>query len=130
MNFLSKILLLTLAVLVCATGPAWAAKNCKAKEEVLERKIALARERGNQHRVAGLEQALANVRRYCRDGSMRGKAGMNLADKREEVQERRQELEEARLKGDPEKIAKRERKLREAEREMAAAEQELNALDR
>ena len=101
--------------------------GCQRKEQILERKLAIAKARGNMNQAASLEIALSKVRLYCTDGSLRAKAEMNLADKREEVLEREEELEEARAKGDPKKIAKRERKLREARREMEQAERELGA---
>ena len=129
MNALHKTVLITAASVFFLAGNAWAAKDCARKEQILERKIAIAKSRGNNpYRIANLERALANVRLYCTDQSQRGKAEMNLLDKREEVLEREADLEEARAKGDAEKIAKRERKLREARREAAAAERELKAL--
>lgn len=112
------------------TAPAQANRNCQAKEEAIERQLEQARSYGNTNRAAGLERALANVRRYCTDDSLRGRAEMEVVDKREEVLEREIELEEARAKGDAKKIAKREEKLREAREELAEAERELGRLSK
>ena len=130
MNRLRNAALLCCASVLLTAGPAWGDRNCERKEQILERKLAIAKTRDNPHQVAGIEQALANVRLYCTDHSLRGKAEMKLLDKREEVGERRAELEEARAKGEAKKIAKRERKLAEAEAELAEAERELKALQR
>ena len=119
-----------LGCLLLAAGPAWAYRDCATKEQMLERKIAIAKSRGNANQVEGLERALVNVRRYCTDASQRGKAEMKLLDKREEVMEREADLETARLKGDAKNIAKREKKLREAQAEAAKAERELNSLNK
>ena len=128
MNIIHKTALLTVASVFLLAGNAWAYKDCKAKEQMLERKIAIAKAHGNPHKVTGLERALANVRLYCTDDSLRGKAEMKALDKREEVMEREADLEEARATGDAKKIAKREKKLAEARAEAAEAEKELKAL--
>jgi hypothetical protein len=123
-----KIALLLLAGILLTADPSHANQGCKTKEQILESKIAIAKSKGNTSQVAGLEEALGNVRLYCNDGSLRGKAAMKLEEKREKVMEREAELEEAREKDGAKKIAKREEKLAEALREMADAERELKEL--
>ena len=123
-------LLLALVGMALGAGSVSANAGCKKKEQILTEKIALAKARGNQHQVAGLEEALAHVRTYCTDDSLRAKAAMKVADKRQEVMERETDLEEARQKNDPKKIAKREKKLQEARLELEQAEKKFNALPR
>jgi len=128
MHALLKPCLLAFAGILLTVGPALAGRNCEVKEQILEKKIAIAKARGNSRQLAGLERSLANVRQYCTDDSLRGNAEMKVLEKQEKVMEREAELEEARAKGDAKKIAKRERKLHAAQAEVAAAEQELKAL--
>lgn len=101
--------------------PADAYRDCKAKEEALQRQLEMARRHGNTGRVQGLERALANIRTWCTDDSGKSRAEMTVLDKEREVFERETELEEARQSGKPDKIAKRERKLQEARRELERA---------
>lgn len=113
---------------VLMATPSLAQENCKRKEAVLERKLAIAKSHGNTHQVAGLEEALARVRLYCSDESLLGKAEMKVEEKREKVFEREADLQEARQKGDAKKISKREKKLTEAREELAEAERKRDAL--
>lgn len=96
-------------------------KGCQAKESMLVWKLAEARENGRTGQVQGLERALANVRTWCTDGSLKAKADLDLWEKEQEVAEREKDLQEARAGGKPEKIAKRERKLEKARRELEQA---------
>lgn len=100
-----------------AKGP----KGCQAKEATLQWKLAEAKENGRTGQVEGLERALANVRTWCTDGSLKAKADLELWEKEQEVAEREQDLRDAKAGGKPDKIAKRERKLAEAKRELEAA---------
>lgn len=122
------VMLFFVAVVVLNARPALAYPDCKRKEEILERKIAVAKSHGNTRQAAGLERSLENVRRYCTGDSLKAKAEMKVADALEEVAEREADLEKARAKGDAGKIAKREKKLREAQQELTGAEQLLQGL--
>ena len=82
----------------------------------------------NDAALAGLETALSEVRRWCRDDSLLGKAEMRVQEKRAEVAEQELELREAQATGKADKIAKRERKLREAREELQEAIAERDAL--
>lgn len=105
-----------------------AASGCAAKEAHIQAKIAAAKQQGNSSALAGLETALREVRRWCRDDSLLGKAEMRVQEKRAEVAEQELELKEAQLSGKADKIAKRERKLREAQEELQEALHERDAL--
>lgn len=122
--------LLALAVLLVfmPAGGAEAASGCAAKEAHIQAKIAAAKQQGNDAALAGLETALSEVRRWCRDDSLLGKAEMRVQEKRAEVAEQELELREAQATGKADKIAKRERKLREAREELQEAIAERDAL--
>lgn len=105
-----------------------AASGCASKEAHIQAKIAAAKQQGNDAALAGLETALSEVRRWCRDDSLLGKAEMRVQEKRAEVAEQELELREAQATGKADKIAKRERKLREAREELQEAIAERDAL--
>lgn len=105
-----------------------AASGCAAKEAHIQAKIAAAKQQGNDAALAGLETALSEVRRWCRDDSLLGKAEMRVQEKRAEVAEQELELREAQATGKADKIAKRGRKLREAREELQEAIAERDAL--
>ena len=127
---MQRSVLLTLAgllVLMPAAG-AEAASGCASKEAHIQAKIAAAKQQGNDAALAGLETALSEVRRWCWDDSLLGKAEMRVQEKRAEVAEQELELREAQATGKADKIAKRERKLREAREELQEAIAERDAL--
>ena len=113
--------LFCLCLVFASTAQAGDGRGCKAKEEAVQRQLEQARQYGNTNRVRGLERALANIRTWCTDDSLKSRAEMKVLDKEQEVFEREAELEEARQGGKPDKIAKRERKLQEARRELEQA---------
>ncbi len=116
---------------IAPAAPADAASGCAAKEAHIQAKIAAAKQQGNDDALRGLETALREVRRWCRDDSLMGKAEMRVQEKRAEVAEQELELREARLAGrTADKIAKRERKLRKAQEELRQAIAERDALKR
>ena len=127
---MQRSVLLTLAgllVLMPAVG-AEAASRSASKAAHIQAKIAAAKQQGNDAALAGLETALSEVRRWCRDDSLLGKAEMRVQEKRAEVAEQELELREAQATGKADKIAKRERKLREAREELQEAIAERDAL--
>lgn len=125
---MKRLILLTCFCLMLMPAPAFADKNCEAKEQRLQQQLEFAHQHGNTHRAAGLERALANVKTWCTDTSLKSKAEMKVLEKQDEVFEREQELEEAKASGKADKIAKRERKLEEARQELQEAEAKRDAL--
>ncbi len=126
--------ILALAALACLLAALPAARadaasgGCASREAHILAKIAAAKQQGNDMALAGLETALKETRRWCRDDSLRGEAELRVQEKRAEVAEQELELKEARAAGKADKIAKRERKLREAQEELREAIAERDAL--
>ncbi|MEN3930708.1 DUF1090 domain-containing protein [Microvirga sp. W0021] len=125
---MKKTILLSLAVLVGSTAVADArplSQSCTIKEQKIMRELRYAREHRNQHRIWGLERALAEVRDRCTDEGLERKYRENIADKERKVEERKFDLREAEAEGDAKQIRKRMKKLREAEEELREARKEL-----
>lgn len=117
--------------LALAPAPAHADRNrgCKTKEEIILKKLEIAKSHGNRGEIRGLERALVNVRTWCADRDLGRDAREKVADKQEKVAERKEELRSAIAGGDKaSKIEKRRRKLAEAEEELAEALVELDVL--
>ena len=117
---LSSLILAAAAVL--ASGQAFAQggpeAGCAAKREAISRDIEAAKAQGQDHRVRGLERALAEVRRNCSDARLAARHLDRIGGEERKVAQRERELAEARRKGDRDKIARREDKLREAQAEL------------
>ncbi|WP_398501235.1 DUF1090 domain-containing protein [Variovorax sp.] len=117
---LSSLILAAAAVL--ASGQAFAQggpeAGCAAKREAISRDIEAAKAEGQDHRVRGLERALAEVRRNCSDAKLAARHQERIRGEERKVAQRERELAEARRKGDRDKIARREDKLREAQAEL------------
>lgn len=124
----SALLVLAGILVLMPAVRAEAVSGCASKEAHIQAKIAAAKQQGNDAALAGLETALSEVRRWCRDDSLLGKAEMRVQEKRAEVAEQELELREAQTTGKADKIARRERKLREAREELQEAIAERDAL--
>ena len=115
--------------ILCATTFTYAetANNgCALKVQNIQKEIDYAKSYGNTHKVAGLETALANTKKYCTDTSLRKDLSSDIAKKQRKVDERIKDLKEAQLKGDADKIAKKQKKLTKAEEELKKAQDDLN----
>lgn len=104
-------------------------KGCAEKRAAIERRIVIAKEKGNAGQLAGLERALDNVTAWCSEDSLKAKAEYEVWEHQQEVAERTRDLDEAKNKGDVAKIAKRERKLSEAQAELEEAKAKLKSLE-
>lgn len=99
--------------------------GCAAKEHDIQKQIDYANSYGNKYRVAGLENALREVRSNCSDESLLREHKNNIKEKQKKVYERTQELKEAQETGLKDKIAKRQKKLEEANKELSEAQSSL-----
>ncbi len=109
----------TLAATQAATG-------CEAKRQDIEQQIEYARAHNNDHRVAGLQKALSELKDNCTDEGLRAEREADVREKAQKVEERRQELAEAQADGRTDKISKKQRKLEEAQAELDEAKSMLN----
>jgi hypothetical protein len=94
-----------------ATGQA--ATGCAAKQQSIEKELAIAREKGNKRRVAGLEKAQKEAQE-CSDQELRSERMDKVRSAAAKVQERQDDLRKDEAKGDASDIAKSQRKLNEA----------------
>lgn len=121
---LAGMLLLSPAFSVLATPQA--ATGCEAKRQSIEQQIDYARAHNNDHRVAGLQKALSEVKENCTDEGLRAERKADIREKEQKVEERRRELAEAKADGRTDKISKKQRKLEEAQAELEEAKSMLN----
>lgn len=118
---LSILFLTTLVV----SGVSHASYNCQEKQYHIQRQIEYARQHGNIHRVAGLQQALEESKRHCSTNYLQDKHQHKVAKKQLKVQERENELKQAQQLGDQKKIAKKQKKLRQAQTKLLEAQQDV-----
>ena len=128
--------LVTVLAVVASLGvmaSAQAAQGCAAKAAALVKQIKIAEQYGNAYKVAGLKQALAEVKAHCTDASVLAdaqkkvqKLEKKLAEKRDDIAEVQSDLREAKAKGKADKIAKYQRKLAEKQADLREIQQELN----
>lgn len=129
MKLLGKVSLFLGVALLSAPVAATAKMDCKAKEELILKKLKIAETHGNSGQIRGLERALVNVRTWCSERDLVRDAEKKVREKQKEVDERKEELRESMADGDKEsKITKRKRKLAEAQEELAEAIAEHDAL--
>ena len=121
---LAGMLLLSPAFSVLAAPQA--ATGCEAKRQSIEQQIDYARAHNNDHRVAGLQKALSEVKENCTDEGLRAERKADIREKEQKVEERRRELAEAKADGRTDKISKKQRKLEEAQAELDEAKNMLN----
>ncbi|MBT9235296.1 DUF1090 domain-containing protein [Pseudomonas inefficax] len=123
--------LFLLATLGLAAGAAQAAQpdagltGCAAKRSAIENQLKIARDQGNSHQAAGLEEALRGVDN-CTDAGLRKEREQKVLDARHEVAQRERDLKKAEKKGDSEKINKRKDKLAESRKELQEAVEDLD----
>ncbi|WMU73258.1 DUF1090 family protein [Enterobacter bugandensis] len=95
---MKKILSLTfvLAAAGCTITEA-VAKNqsCEQRKEAIQRQMSYAKKYNNAHELAGLERALSEVKRNCRDPSWRYSDEDDIQQKERKVKELRKKLERA-----------------------------------
>lgn len=145
MKKIAKLTVLSLVLWLSAgyvSTAAAAGNDCNAKSAAIENQIKEAQKYGNYNKVAGLKQALAEVKAHCTDSGLAVKAQQKvtklekkLVEKQEDVREVQAELREAQAKNNQSKIAKYQKKLtekradvQEIQAELQAARSELAAL--
>ncbi len=101
--------------------------GCAAKQYDIEKQIDYARTHGNQHRIAGLETALAEVKASCTESGLLADRQEKIREKERKVAARMAELNQAKATGDHDKIMKKEKKLAEAKEELVAAQRALSS---
>ncbi|MBZ9783367.1 DUF1090 domain-containing protein [Pseudomonas sp. REP124] len=130
MKLLSPLALLTLcsvlATPLMANEEAPGLTGCAAKKQGIINQIELAKSRGNDSQLAGLEKALSEVDANCTDASLKKERENKVLEAKHEVSKRQADLDKAMKKGDPEKIDKRKEKLAQSRKELQEAVDELD----
>ena len=109
--------------------PAWADNPaCQYKAAEIQNQIDYARQHGNEHRVRGLERALANVQAHCKDANLLRDKQEEIREQEEDIQERINEIAEKRSEGRQDKVQKLEKKLERDQAELAQLQDELKEL--
>ena len=99
--------------------------GCAAKRAEISTQIEAAKAAGNSAQQAGLETALAEVKKNCTDEQLEKSREQKVLDAQHEVKKRESDLQKAMAKGDPEKIDSRKNKLAEARKELDEAKKQL-----
>ncbi|AAN53206.1 DUF1090 domain-containing protein [Shewanella oneidensis MR-1] len=112
------------------SGLAWADElattGCAAKLATINAELAEAKAAGNQHKVAGLEKAYAEVVNHCADDRLAVERLAKVEALEVKLAERQHELTEAIADGKPmDKINKKRQKIAEVESELAKVRAEL-----
>lgn len=102
-------------VLIIDRSFADARQSCAPRRAELVRQIERANAADNVYRKAGLEQALANVERYCREPSVEDDHEKAIQKAEAEIRRRQNHLKAARQYGDVKVIKKQEARLERAE---------------
>ncbi len=94
--------------------------NCATKIRAIETQIEMAKQYGNTHRIAGLQEALASTKANCTNAGQAGHAERKVREAERdvqkaqlEVQEAEDKLRESRSKGESKRIAKAQKRLAE-----------------
>ncbi|MGN4047497.1 DUF1090 domain-containing protein [Pseudomonas sp. SM4] len=115
LNVVCSIALLAGCVLIMESSFADSRENCSQRRVGISRQLEQAEAADNVYRVAGLQQALANVERYCREPSADEDRSINIQKAEAEVRRRQNHLKAARQYGDVKVIKKHEARLARAE---------------
>ncbi len=107
--------LLVGGVLIIDSSCAGARESCAQRRAELVFQIERADEADNVYRKSGLEQALANVERYCREPSAQDDRSSAIEKAEAEVRRRQNYLKAARQYGDVKVIKKQEARLERAQ---------------
>ncbi len=98
---------LSLTLFFSLSAPTMAAPRCGLKIQQLERQIGYAKAQGQQHRLRGLQRALANVRARCHASPQAAQSvteqqawrEVDIAKQRLRIQERQLDLQQTRSVG-------------------------------
>ncbi|WRH93419.1 DUF1090 domain-containing protein [Pseudomonas fluorescens] len=103
------------SVLIIDSSWAGARESCAQRRAELVFQIERADKADNVYRKSGLEQALANVERYCREPSAQDDRSITIEKAEAEVRRRQNYLKAARQYGDVKVIKKQEARLERAQ---------------
>lgn len=94
---MKKALCLTLVLAATCTIADAVAKtqSCEQRKEAIQRQMSYAKKYNNAHELAGLERALSEVKRNCRDPSWKYSDEDDIRQKERKVKELRKKLERA-----------------------------------
>jgi hypothetical protein len=115
LNVVCSIALLTGCFSITESSFADSRENCSQRRAGISRQLEQAKAADNVYRVAGLQQALANVERYCREPSADDDRSRSIQKAEAEVRRRQNHLKAARQYGDVKVIKKHEARLARAE---------------
>jgi hypothetical protein len=103
------------SVLIIDSSWAGARESCAQRRAELVLQIERAEAADNVYRQSGLEQALANVERYCQEPSAQDDRSSAIQKAEAEVRRRQNHLKAARQYGDVKVIKKQEARLERAQ---------------
>jgi uncharacterized membrane protein YccC len=103
------------SVLIIDSSWAGARESCAQRRAELVLQIERAEAADNVYRMSGLEQALANVERYCQETSAQDDRSSAIQKAAAEVRRRQNYLDAARQYGDMKVIKKQEARLERAQ---------------
>ncbi|MFI8224797.1 DUF1090 domain-containing protein [Pseudomonas sp. NPDC085632] len=103
------------SVLIIDISSAGARESCAQRRAELVFQIERAEAADNVYRQSGLEQALANVERYCQEPSAQDDRSSAMQKAEAEVRRRQNYLEAARQYGDVKVIRQQEARLERAQ---------------
>jgi len=110
-----SLFLLVGGVFIIDNSWAGARESCAQRRAELVFQIERADKADNVYRKSGLEQALANVERYCREPSVQDDRSNTIEKAEAEVRRRQNYLKAARQYGDVKVIRKQEARLERAQ---------------
>lgn len=102
--------------------------GCEKKSCEIERQIDIAKENGNEHKLAGLNIALDEVNKYCTDENIKDDLKEEIEELNEEIAEDNSDLIEAKQDQKADKIEKYQRKIEEKQQEIEDLKKELMSI--
>jgi predicted nucleic acid-binding Zn-ribbon protein len=107
--------------------------GCDVKRAEIEGEIGYAKAHNNRHKLAGLEDALDNVNKYCTNEKLLSEAMDKADDKTEKLNKEKAELAEieadlatATAEGNRKKVSKYQDKIAEQKSDISKAQSELD----
>ncbi|MEG3131895.1 DUF1090 family protein [Pantoea cypripedii] len=88
-------LTLPLVAFTVASHASEQTQSCEQREAALQRQMGYAQEYNNRHEIAGLERAITEVKRHCRNSASRNGNAEEIRRREREVKELRQKLADA-----------------------------------
>lgn len=122
-------------LLALTTAPALATQTCETltgceqKACQIEQQLAIAEEKGNQHKVNGLQKALKANQKNCTDKGLRKKMLGDIAESKQEIAEDQKKLNKAKADGKPHKVRKYQQEIKKEQQRINRLEQKLLELN-